>query len=429
MSILVASEYPENLQSALQPYGWIASGSARNAAAVTALLAAQPWQAAVVDVMLWDGLDEMVAEVSTTPVTVVACIPLDLDAGVQQQLQQRLGPQLFAVVGWDGHKLHGELGQLPDPVPAAPPVSGVQGFGPSPAPVPIPQAVPPVTPVTPVGPAVPRAPLPAGPPAGGWKCVAIWSLEGGAGKTTTALALAWACADRGIPVLVVSLSAPDMVPIYTGLDPVPGLLEWQNRDGTAEALTQVLRYDGRVGHVTGPQQPSELIEFVLRLGTPQVPGLPELVTLGALAGHSLVILDCGAAELAGPALETAMELVIPVSCSFRGAVLLVRALELSARQQLKSITVLLNRVRAGGMEPTQFQTMIRKAEPATMPQNWVIVKDDLAGIEGQHNVGGQPHRSSATLRAAAEALQELVYPLGVPAPSAPPRRGLFGRRR
>ena len=431
MTILVAASQPDILSAALTARRWAITGSAPNVPAVTALLAAQDWQVVVVEVTLWESPADMVTSLAPSQVPIVACVPPDLAEEPRAELRQHFGHQLLGMVDWDERELRGSLPVLPVVAAQAAYAGGPDlGAGPQ-SPPPAGQGIPPgMPPAAPLPPQLtvptPTPPLQLGPPAGGWRCVAVWSLEGGAGKTTTALALAHAAADRGIPVLLISLSAPDMVPIYTGLDPGTGLLDWQQMEGTAAALTQVLRIDGRVSHVTGPQDPSQLSEFILLSADPAMPGIPELVSQGALAGHSLVILDCGSADMATTALSTAMELIIPVSCTFRGAVLLTRALALAAPQQLKSVTVLLNRIRQGGMAPTKFQDQIKRAQTALLPDNWVMVRDDLEGIEGQHNVGGQPHRTSATLRTAAAALQELVYPLAAPEPPPPRRRGLFG---
>jgi len=58
----------------------------------------------------------------------------------------------------------------------------------------------------------------------GWRCIAVWSLQGGVGKSTLSAALALEAAERRLPTLLAGLGAPDVIPLRLGFkrpDPSP----------------------------------------------------------------------------------------------------------------------------------------------------------------------------------------------------------------
>jgi hypothetical protein len=62
----------------------------------------------------------------------------------------------------------------------------------------------------------------------GWRAIAVWSPQGGVGKSTLALALALEATARRLPTLLVALAAPDMTPlILEGILPEPNILTWR----------------------------------------------------------------------------------------------------------------------------------------------------------------------------------------------------------
>lgn len=419
------------LQAALEPQRLGPLSPTGDAAGVPALLQTGPYTALVAEAQLWESPEALQAQLHAVPLPLVVCVPPGLTAEAAQTLQSL--PTLQSLLQWDGQTLHGALPPLPAPVPAgSAPSPAAPGPGPQPVSTALPE-VPPPPETAPRAEAAPPAGEAAGPRGGGWRCVAVWSLEGGAGKTTLALATAHAGAAAGLPTLVLSLAGPDMVPMYTGLDPRPGLGEWLAEGADGAAMARVLRYDGRVAHITGPPTTAELTAWHLETLHAPDRDLRTLVLQCAQAGHSLVILDLGpSGDIATQALPVAMDLIIPVSCSFRGSMLLACALEQVAEvaQEFRSVTAVLNRLRPGGMPESAFRRQIAHSQLRRQPEHWVLIDDDLPGIQAVHDAGGQPHRTSRTLQAAARVLQQLVYPVPL-APAPGPRRGrrLFRRRR
>ena len=436
MTILLACppEEAAALQVALSPYQLAADFHIGEVTGLPEMLQSGQYTQLVATAQLWPGPEELQANLGAGVVPTVICVPPTVTAEATQALHQL--PALRGLLQWDGETLKGEIRPLPVPTPAggdayaaaqAPPLPAEPAPAPPPWAPESPLLTPPADPPLPVSPPATSA---AAPPAGGWRCVAVWSLEGGAGKTTLALATAHAAADRNIPTLVISLAGPDMVPMYTGLHPRPGLMEWlaQGADGTA--MSSVMRNDGRVSHVTGPPSTAELTAWHLETMHTPDRDLRSLVLQCAQAANSLIILDLGpSGDIATQALDVAMDLIVPVSCTFRGSMLLACALEQVAQQEFRSITAVLNRLRkGGGMSEQTFRRQIERSQLQRQPDSWVLIEDDLPGIQAIHDSGGQPHRSSSTLRAAAGALQELIFPVAT-ATEPPPRRSLFRRRR
>ena len=327
---------------------------------------------------LWDGPEQLQAHLGLGLVPVVICVPPGLTPEAAQTLQQL--PGLRGLLLWDGLTLQGEIPPLP--APAAVAASAGEASAGLPAyPPPAPQLPEPAPQLPEPAPLRPEPELPVSPPprevpappGGGWRCVAVWSLEGGAGKTTLALATAHASAALHIPTLVISLAGPDMVPIYTNMPPRPGLVEWlaQGADGTA--MARVMRPDGPVSHVTGPPTTAELTAWHLETMHAPDRDLRALVLQCAQAGHSLIILDLGpSGDVATQALDVAMDLIVPISCTFRGSMLLACALEQVAAQEFRSITAVLNRLRKGGMSEREFRRQIDRSQLRRLPDSWVL---------------------------------------------------------
>ncbi len=224
---------------------------------------------------------------------------------------------------------------------------------------------------------VPDAPLPAPRTAGavGWRGLAIWSLEGGIGKTLIAWSLGAECVRRGLKCLLVGLGAPDILPLQAGLNPSPNLLQW-HRDPRPETVRDLLQHNGQLDLLAGFPSPRDLGTFA-PAAMDGDSSLPSLTVETARMGYAVTILDVSAQELAAPALKAANCLLLVSSATARGAVAAVEAWRL-ARQEIglpaSACHIVLNRTRSGQMSAREYTATVRSGlrdmpEPvATMPE-------------------------------------------------------------
>ncbi len=232
----------------------------------------------------------------------------------------------------------------------------------------------------------PSAPEPAYTPAvGGWRCVAVWSLEGGIGKTRITRALGLDCVRRGYKALVVGLGTPDVLPLQAGLHPEPNLLQWQ-RDPRAELLAELVQADGDLDLLAGFLSPPALSRFAVDALEGET-ALSQLAMQTAHLGYATVLLDVSAQELAAPALQASNTLVLVSSATPQGAVAAVEAFRL-ARHEIglppASCHLVINRFRAGQLTPNQFMSTVRSAL-REMP--------DPIGVLPEHEETGHSRRS------------------------------------
>ena len=87
-------------------------------------------------------------------------------------------------------------------------------------------------------------------PPAGRSIVCVTARKGGIGKDTVASNLAWAIAERNVPVLLVGGDPKDDLAAYCGADPAPGVaafLRQPNRDGFASGLQRFRNFHLLVG--------------------------------------------------------------------------------------------------------------------------------------------------------------------------------------
>lgn len=87
-------------------------------------------------------------------------------------------------------------------------------------------------------------------PPAGRSIVCVTARKGGIGKDTLASNLAWAIAERNVPVLLVGGDPKDDLAAYCGADPAPGVaafLRRPNRDGFASGLQRFRNFHLMVG--------------------------------------------------------------------------------------------------------------------------------------------------------------------------------------
>ena len=87
-------------------------------------------------------------------------------------------------------------------------------------------------------------------PPAGRSTVCVTARKGGIGKDTLASNLAWAIAERNVPVLLVGGDPKDDLAAYCGVDPTPGVaafLRQPNRDGFESGLQRFRNFHLMVG--------------------------------------------------------------------------------------------------------------------------------------------------------------------------------------
>lgn len=213
-------------------------------------------------------------------------------------------------------------------------------------------------PVVPVPDAPPPAPRTAG--AVGWRGLAIWSLEGGIGKTLIAWSLGAECVRRGLKCLLIGLGAPDILPLQAGLNPSPNLLQW-HQNPRPETVRDLLQHNGQLDLLAGFPSPRDLGTFA-PVAMEGDGSLPSLTVETARMGYAVTILDVSAQELAAPALKAANCLLLVSSATARGAVAAVEAWRL-ARQEIglpaSACHIVLNRTRSGQMSAREYTATVR----------------------------------------------------------------------
>ncbi len=87
-------------------------------------------------------------------------------------------------------------------------------------------------------------------PPAGRSIVCLTARKGGIGKDTLASNLAWAVAERNVPVLLIGGDPKDDLAAYCGVDPAPGIaafLRQPNREGFASGLQRFRNFHLMVG--------------------------------------------------------------------------------------------------------------------------------------------------------------------------------------
>ena len=305
----------------------------------------------IVDLYIADTVPALTALLQASAAQVVLVIPDDLVPTQQDEVRQ--------IPGVDQCVRASELGSVLAPLQA--PVSG--------SPLPGPATTPAVS-----------APVPAGGPAvGGWRCVAVWSLEGGIGKTRITRALGLDCVRRGCRTVVMGLGVPDVLPLQAGLHPEPNLSQWQ-RNPQAAQLAEIVQADGDLDLLAGFLSPLALSRFAAEAMEGEA-ALSRLTMQTAHLGYAAVLLDISAQEVAVPALQAANTLVLVSSATPQGAVAAVEAYRL-VRHEIglppASCHLVVNRYRPGHLTPGQFAGTVRSVLKEMPDPVGILPEDDPA---------------------------------------------------
>lgn len=262
----------------------------------------------------------------------------------------------------------------------------------------------------------------------GWRAVAVWSLQGGAGTSTLAAALALEVASRRLPTLLVGLAAPDSLPLSLNLKPEPNLAAWR-RDPTATGLKTSVQPVNGLDMLAGFASPLELASYLPEaIEGPN--SLAQLTGAAAQAGYAAVILDASAPELAPAALAACNSVVLVSLATLPGILGAVEALRLlrenlTGRRRIPAAAVhlVLNRVRASTLSPEEVVRNGRALDK-DFPSLVRVVRDDPA-VEESLNLRRPAYYHSDSLRQAVRALADDLF--APPAATGAQRQGRVGQ--
>ena len=254
----------------------------------------------------------------------------------------------------------------------------------------------------------------------GWRAIAVWSPQGGVGKSTVALALAMEALARRLPTLLVGLAAPDMTPlILEGILPEPNILTWRAAP-TVDGLRSAIQVHRKTGlHIlVGFRDPVALGTYEAGAGPS---ALTNLAYTAAQAGYGILILDVSAPEIAPAALSAANTLVLVARPDTPGVYSALQAVHLvkdvMAGQHAippEAIYLVVNRSRDTTLRPDELVKW-GKDERRDFPPLAASIADD-ASVELAVNRREPAYYSSDALRGAAKTLGNLLFPAAVAAP-------------
>jgi MinD-like ATPase involved in chromosome partitioning or flagellar assembly len=270
-----------------------------------------------------------------------------------------------------------------------------------------------------------HSPLPS---AAGWRAVAVWSPQGGAGKSTLATALACEAAARRLPTLLVGLGAPDPVPLVLNLKAEPNLLSWRSNP-TADGLRAAVQRLEMLDVLAGFRDPLALAAY--KDDALDGPGsLPQLTTCAAYAGYAVVVLDVSAQELAAAALSAANAAVLVTLATLPGVLHVAEAAHLlhdqmAGRHRIpkEAIHLVVNKVRDSTLTPQEVVKLgggVRRDFPALA----AYVPDDPQ-IEEALKLRRPAWHTSEPLRRAVRTLGDLLFAL--PAASSAVQEASVGK--
>jgi arsenite-transporting ATPase len=253
----------------------------------------------------------------------------------------------------------------------------------------------------------------------GWRAIAVWSPQGGVGKSTLALALALEATQRRLPTLLVGLGAPDGMPlILEGVSPDPNILNWY-ANPTVDGLKSAVQVPKRTGQpiLVGFRDPVSVGSFDGHTGSTS---LTNLAYTAAQAGYGILVLDVSTQELAPAALSAANTLVLVGRADLPGIRSVLEGVHLvkdvMAGQHAipdGAIHLVLNRVRSTTLRPDEV-VAYGKRERRDFPPLAAYVADD-PNVETALNRMEPAYYGSESLRGAVKTLGDLLFPAALAA--------------
>ncbi len=254
----------------------------------------------------------------------------------------------------------------------------------------------------------------------GFRSIAVWSPQGGVGKSTLALALALEASTRRLPALLVGLGAPDGIPlILEGIRPEPNILNWRANPGHPDGLRAAIQVHKRTGQhiLVGFRDPTTVGSFEASNGPTSI---SNLAFQASMAGYAIVVLDVSTQELAPAALSAANTLVLVGRADLPGIRSVLEGVglvkDVMAGQHAipdGGIYLVLNRVRDTTLRPDEVVSY-GKRERRDFPPLAAYVVDD-PNVEVAINRLEPAYYGSESLRRAVKTLGDLLFPAAVAA--------------
>ncbi|MCO6451206.1 MAG: hypothetical protein J5I90_10515 [Caldilineales bacterium] len=247
----------------------------------------------------------------------------------------------------------------------------------------------------------------------GWRCIAVWGLQGGSGRSTLATALALEAAERRLPTLLVGLGVPDVIPLRLGFDgPEPNLNTWMATP-TAEQLRACIRAYDLLDVLAGfPHQAG--LDGYAAVAMNNQQGLPGLASVAARAGYAVVVLDVSAAEMAAPAISAANTLVLTALPTPDGLLAVSEATAMAGTFMshqhsipLEGMHLILNRGRDTLLAADEFMRSLSRMRAGTPPLAAVIPDDPR--IDTARTQFRPAYNLSEPLRQASKRLGDLLF--------------------
>jgi len=256
--------------------------------------------------------------------------------------------------------------------------------------------------------------------AAGWRAIAVWSPQGGVGKSTIATSLALESASRRLPTILIGLGAPDPIPLSMGLRSEPNITTWLE-DPTPEKLRLCIQKFDTLDVLGGFPDPVALAGYIPR-AQEGAASLPSLANAAAYAGYAVVIFDVSSQELAAPALVASNALVLVARPTLNGLLQTVEAVRLvndtmAGQHSIarEAVHLVINRYRDSTFQPTEFVKSGGDVR-GDFPSLAASVPDDPE-IEAAHNRQRPGYLHSEHLRKAMAALGNVLLSAPVEARS------------
>lgn len=246
----------------------------------------------------------------------------------------------------------------------------------------------------------------------GWRSVAVWSPQGGVGKSTLSVALACEAASRRLPTLLVGLGAPDPVPLTLSIKPEPNVASWRLTP-TADNLRKSVQRLDALDVLAGFRDPLQLASYKNE-ALEGVGSLPALAGAAAYAGYAVVIFDVSSQELAAAALSAANTAVLVTQATLPGVLNIAEAVHLlndqmAGRHRIpkEAVHLVVNKVRNSTLTPQEVVKLggtVRSDFPALT----AYLPDDPQ-IEEALKLRRPAWNSSDPLRRVSRSLGDLLF--------------------